>query len=116
MDIYLECGLKKYSGVARCVIWVHGCPNIDPYQTKMCIYIYIYIVYTCIYIYSIYIYSILYIYTVYTVKNKVRMRFWFRVMVARLAPPHGRRILTEGTPVNMYIYIYVHSILYIRAA
>ena len=29
-------------------------------------------------------YSILYI---YTVKNKVRMRFWLRVMVARLAPP-----------------------------
>ena len=24
---------------------------------------------------------------VYTVKNKVRMRFWLRVMVARLAPP-----------------------------
>ena len=24
------------------------------------------------------------------------MRFWLRVMVARLAPPHGSRILTEG--------------------
>ena len=38
---------------------------------------------------------------IYTVKNKVRMRFWLRVMVARLAPPHGSRILTEETPVNM---------------
>ena len=28
------------------------------------------------------------------------MRFWLRVMVARLAP-HGSRILTEETPVNM---------------
>ena len=40
-------------------------------------------------------------YNYYTVKNKVRMRFWLRVMVARLAPPHGSRILTEETPVNM---------------
>ena len=80
MDIYLECGLKKYSGVARCVIWVHGCPNIDPYQTKMCIdiyiYIYIYIVhsiYMCIYIYSmyiVYIYSI-YIYSVVNVSSLI---------------------------------------------
>ena len=44
--------------------------------------------------------QIIYIY-IYTVKNKVRMRFWLRVMVARLAPPHGSRILTEETPVNM---------------
>ena len=42
----------------------------------------------------------IYIY-IYTVKNKVRMRFWIRVMVARLAPAHGSRILTEGSPVNM---------------
>ena len=41
------------------------------------------------------------IFIYYTVKNKVRMRFWLRVMVARLAPPHGSRILTEETPVNM---------------
>ena len=37
----------------------------------------------------------------YAVKGKVSMQFWLRVMVARLAPPHGRRILTEGSPVNM---------------
>ena len=39
----------------------------------------------------------IYIYIYYTVKNKVRMRFWLRVMVARLTPPHGSRILTEGS-------------------
>ena len=55
--------------------------------------------YICMYMYIyIYIYTHKYI---YTVKNKVRMRFWLRVMVARLAPPHGSRILTEETPVNM---------------
>ena len=39
--------------------------------------------------------------TIIPLKTKVRMRFWLRVMVARLAPPHGSRILTEETPVNM---------------
>jgi hypothetical protein len=37
----------------------------------------------------------------FTIKNKVRMRLWLRVMEARLAPPHGSRSLTEGSPVNM---------------
>ena len=37
-----------------------------------------------------------------TVKNKLRLRFCVRVMVARLAPsPHGGRILTEEPLLNM---------------